>query len=90
MGQIPFLHGPHQTFDDIAITKQIDITERWKFKFQAEMLNAFNHPVFSANGGGTQRVNSGTLGRGSVVMTNGGYMGLVAPRRIEFRANIEF
>ena len=88
MGQIVYLHAPHQTFDDIAITKEIGITERFRFKFQAEMLNAFNHPVFNASGGGSQNVGSGTFGRGGYV--NNGYMGLVAPRRIEFRANFEF
>lgn len=88
MGQIVYLRAPHQTFDDIAITKLIGITERFKFKFQAELLNAFNHPVFNASGGGSQNVGSGTFGRGGYV--NNGYMGLVAPRRIEFRANIEF
>ena len=45
-GQIFYLHGPHQTFTDIGISKAVNITERVRFKFQTEMLNAFNHPTF--------------------------------------------
>ncbi|PYX80262.1 MAG: hypothetical protein DMG70_24400 [Acidobacteria bacterium] len=41
-----YLYGPHGFYDDIAITKEIPFSERWRFKFQGELLNAFNHPVF--------------------------------------------
>jgi len=78
-GKRLYLHGPHQTFTDIAISKAIPITERVKFKFQAEMLNAFNHPVFAFSNGGIG--NAANFGKG-------GYNG--TPRNIEFRANIEF
>ena len=47
-GEIFYLHGPHQTFTDIGISKAVNITERVRFKFQTEILNAFNHPTFSA------------------------------------------
>lgn len=86
IGQIIYLHGPHQTFDDIAVTKSVSITERVKFKFQTELLNAFNHPVFQPGGGGYQSV--GSFGQGGYV--NNGWMGEISSRRIEFRANIEF
>ena len=43
-GEIFYLHGPHQTFTDIGISKAVNITDRVRFKFQTEMLNAFNHP----------------------------------------------
>ena len=45
-GEIFYLHGPHQTFTDIGISKAVNITERVRFKFQTEILNAFNHPTF--------------------------------------------
>ena len=53
IGQLVYLHGPHFINDDMAITKSVPITEKIRFKLQAEMLNAFNHPNFqtgSANG----------------------------------------
>jgi hypothetical protein len=54
IGQRIWLYGPHNTFDDISISKNFAITERVRFIFQTELLNAFNHPVFgpgAANGG---------------------------------------
>lgn len=87
IGQIIYLYGPRQVFDDIAITKSVPITERVKFKFQSEMLNAFNHPIFGVSGGNYQQAGSG-LGAGTYV--NNGWMGNISPRRIELRANIEF
>jgi hypothetical protein len=53
IGQRVWLYGPRMSFDDLAITKNFAITESVRFNLQAEMLNAFNHPVFSpgaANG----------------------------------------
>ena len=83
-----YLYGPHQTFDDVSISKMIPIHERFKFTFQAELLNAFNHPVFGAPGSapnyyGSGNVRSSSFGQGSV---GPGYN----PRNIEFRANFEF
>lgn len=79
MGRRLYLHGPHQTFDDIAISKAVPITERVRFKLQAEMLNAFNHPVFDYSNSDIS--NATNFGQAY-------YSG--TPRRIEFRANIEF
>lgn len=55
IGQRLWLYGPHNTLDDISISKSFPITERVHFLFQTEMLNAFNHPVFGpgASNGGT-------------------------------------
>jgi hypothetical protein len=77
-GQIFYLHGPHQTFTDIGISKAVNITDRVRFKFQTEMLNAFNHPVF---GQGTTGLTATGFGRANQTGTS---------RRIEFRGNIEF
>ena len=77
-GQIFYLRGPHQTYTDIGISKAVNITERVRFKFQTEMLNAFNHPTF---GQGTTALTSTGFGRANQTATS---------RRIEFRANIEF
>jgi hypothetical protein len=95
-GQRVWLHGPHNTFDDISISKHFPITERFRFVFQAEMLNAFNHPTFSTgatNGGanfGFNAIQSGSFGiLGSPLniypnSPNGG------ARAIELRGNVEF
>lgn len=79
-GTTLWLHGPTQTYADIGISKGTSITERWKFKFQAEMLNAFNHAIFSQS---TTSLTSSSFGRAA---TTTGYN----PRRIELRANVEF
>jgi hypothetical protein len=80
-----YLTGPHGMYDNISISKSVPINDRWRFSIQAELINAFNHPVFG-NGptpiGGNVRSNSfattstnGTLGFGRI---------------IEFRGNISF
>ena len=77
-GEIFYLHGPHQTYTDIGISKAVNITGRVRFKFQTEILNAFNHPTF---GQGTTAFEATGFGRNNQTATS---------RRIEFRANIEF
>jgi hypothetical protein len=96
-GQRVWIHGPHNTYDDVSITKHFPITERLRFSLQAEMLNAFNHPTFgpgATNGGanfGWNAIQSSTFGLitgGSLNpyqnSPNGG------AREIELRANFEF
>jgi len=80
IGQIIYLHGPHQWFDDMAITKRVPIHEGLNFVLQGEFLNAFNHPNFGSQWYTSNVQNSG-FGTGAV--TN-------SPRTIELRANIEF
>lgn len=77
-GQIFYLHGPHQTFNDTSISKIFPITERVRFEFQSEFLNIFNHPTFGAP-------------NGSILSTSFGHGGVsVSPRNIEFRGNFIF
>ncbi len=40
------LWGPHGFFQDMMLTKNVNITERVRFNFQSVFLNAWNHPVF--------------------------------------------
>ena len=77
-GQIFYLHGPHQTFTDFGISKAVNITGQVRFKFQTEILNAFNHPTFAQ---GTTALSSTQFGRANQTATS---------RRIEFRFNLEF
>jgi len=96
-GQRIWLHGPHNTYDDVSITKHFPITESLRFSLQAEMLNVFNHPTFgpgATNGGanfGWNAIQSSSFGLitgGSLNpyqnSPNGG------AREIELRANFEF
>ncbi len=81
IGQIFYLYGPHQTFNDTSISKTFPITERVRFSFQTEFLNVFNHPVFGWGSLSTQSIQSTGFGTGGAQ---------VAPRNIEFRGNITF
>lgn len=94
-GAIVVLHGPAETFVDMALSKNLPITERVKIKFQAEFLNAFNHPVFGVLGGSTMNVVgsgfgilTGTIGPNTVGSQT--VAGGTSARQIEFRANIQF
>jgi hypothetical protein len=80
-----YLTGPRGFYDDISISKSIPITERWKFTFQTELLNAFNHPVFGNN---TNPIGANVLSSSWATTTSNGYQGF--GRQIEFRANISF
>ncbi len=87
-GQRVWLHGPHNTYDDISIAKHFPITEKYRFTFQVEMLNVFNHPTFgpAATNGGAN------FGYNAVQSSGFGLSGntLNGARVIELRANFEF
>jgi hypothetical protein len=80
IGQVIYLYGPHQTYNDMSLSKQFPITERIRLLLQGEFLNAFNHPTF-AWAGGAGSIQAFNFGTG---YNNNG------PRNIELRANIEF
>jgi hypothetical protein len=95
IGLTPFLFGPHFFNDDMAVTKQIPITERVRFTLQAEMLNVFNHTNFGATnptnalpGGLTLPGNNFSPNIQNQFFGIGGIENL--GRQIELRANIEF
>jgi hypothetical protein len=101
IGQLVYLHGPHFINDDLAITKIVPITEKVRFKLQAEMLNAFNHPNFqtgSANGswyngyanGFTPNVQNSQFGIGGISQNYPSGSPNQGARVIELRANVEF
>ncbi|MFP5229200.1 MAG: carboxypeptidase regulatory-like domain-containing protein [Acidobacteriota bacterium] len=45
-GQILYLHGPRQFYQDMEVTKVFPIHEQINFNLQASFLNLWNHPVF--------------------------------------------
>ena len=81
IGMIPWLHGPHTLTADMSLTKNVSIREHLSFRLQAEMLNAFNHPIFTTGFNTTTGIQATNFGVGGG--SNGG-------RGIQFRANLEF
>ncbi len=79
IGDIVYLYGPHQTLNDMSISKTFPIyKERWRFQFQSEFLNLFNHPTWGAP-------------NGSILSTSFGHESVAnSARQIEFRGNIIF
>lgn len=76
----PYVYGPHWFNADMSINKSVQIREGIRFTLQAQLLNVFNHATFSLGG----------LGATSLSFSQVTGIGPTQPRRIEFRANIEF
>lgn len=92
IGQVLYLHGPKQFYQDISLSKAVPIHEALRFRLQASFLNAWNHPVFGdANGygfvdGGIQDYG---FGLGGVTNESSGETPGFG-RVIEIRGNIDF
>jgi len=80
----PWIYGPHQFLQDLAITKSIPIRENLRFSLQTEFLNVWNHPVW---GSPNTNILSTAFGHSRVIRNQ--TLG-VTERQIAFRANIEF
>jgi hypothetical protein len=78
-GYRPMIYGPHWFNADASLNKTIPIKERFRFLFQAEFLNVFNHPTFNLGG---VNIQSTAFGQSTG--------GPTTARRIELRANLEF
>jgi len=83
----PYIYGPHEFFQDLAITKTFHIRENLRFTFQSEFENVWNHPVW---GSPNTQVQSTSFGRSSVIRTTQNGLLRQGERQIGFRANIEF
>ena len=82
-GQFVYLYGPKYVQADISLIKDIPIREPIRMRLAAEMLNAFNHPVFQV-GGNAARINITSTTFGQTTST------AVGPRNIQLRAEIQF
>jgi hypothetical protein len=92
IGNVLYLHGPNQYYQDISLTKIVPIHESIRFRLQASFLNAWNHPVFGdANGYGSfdAGVQDYGFGLGGVTNESSGETPGFG-RVIEIRANIDF
>jgi len=88
LGSNPWLYGSHIWNDDMSLSKAISLTERFRFTFQAEALNVFNHPNWGTPGGfvtGAGVGTTGPMGFTNVTTNNNG-----GARVLELRANITF
>jgi hypothetical protein len=52
IGDVGFnsFRGPHAFYDDMALSKTFNITERFKAQFRFDAYNVFNHPVLAVPG----------------------------------------
>ncbi len=83
----PYIYGPHEFFQDMAITKVFRIRENLRFSFQTEFENVWNHPVWNTP---NTQVQSSNFGHSGVIRTFLNGLLIQGERQIGFRANIEF
>src|SRR5215471_2100550 len=87
-GSFIYLYGPRFVSDDLSIAKQMPIIgDRLHMEIRAEMVNAFNHPIFQVPTGGTFIINpisvtSTAFGRATATTT--------LPRQVQFRVRFVF
>ncbi len=86
-GSFIYLYGPHFITDDLSIAKSASIFEKVRMEIRAEMVNAFNHPIFQVPTGGTFGINfisiaSTTFGRATATTT--------IPRQVQLRIRFAF
>ncbi len=95
-GQVVYLHGPRQFYQDMELTKVFPIHEQMNFNVQASFINVWNHPVFGyANGFGPAPNGSASSFQSSVQSTGFGQGGPTNEsngfgRVIELRGNFTF
>ncbi|HKD49511.1 MAG TPA: TonB-dependent receptor [Candidatus Acidoferrum sp.] len=83
----PYIYGPHEFFQDLAITKIFRIRENLRFSFQSEFENVWNHPVWGSPNTNVRSTNFGHIG---VMQTFLNGLLKQGERQIGFRANLEF
>jgi hypothetical protein len=87
-GAYVYLHGPRFVTTDLSLAKATPIIkEKLRMEFRAEMVNAFNHPIFEVPTGGTFGVTPV-----SITATNFGRTttATTVPRQVQFRIRFTF
>ncbi len=87
-GAFVYLYGPKFVTTDLSLAKAMPlIKERLRMEIRAEMVNAFNHPIFEVPTGGTFGVTPV-----SVTATNFGRTttATTVPRQVQFRIRFTF
>lgn len=92
IGQVLYLHGPRQFYQDMSVTKAVPIHESLMFQLQASFINVWNHPVFG-DGTGAGAFDSGVqdygFGQGSPTNESSGETPGFG-RIVELRGNFTF
>jgi hypothetical protein len=87
-GAFVYLYGPKFVTADLSLAKAMPlIKERLRMEIRAEMVNAFNHPIFQVPTGGTFNVTpvsitATSFGRTTTTTT--------VPRQVQFRVRFTF
>jgi hypothetical protein len=95
-GQLAYLHGPPQFYQDMELTKRFPVHEAMNFNIQAAFINLWNHPVFgNADGFGPAPNGSASSFQTSIQSFGFGQSqptneNLGFGRLIEFRGNFVF
>jgi hypothetical protein len=87
-GAFVYLHGPRFVTTDLSLAKVAPIIkEKLRMEFRAEMVNAYNHPIFEVPTGGTFGVTPV-----SITATNFGRTTTTTsvPRQVQFRIRFTF
>jgi len=87
-GSFVYLYGPRFVTTDLSLAKVAPIIkEKLRMEFRAEMVNAFNHPIFEVPTGGTFGVTPV-----SITATNFGRTttATTVPRQVQFRVRFTF
>jgi len=87
-GSFVYLYGPKFVTTDLSLAKAVPlIGERVRMEIRAEMVNAFNHPIFEVPTGGTFGVTPV-----SITATNFGRTTTTTtlPRQVQFRLRFTF
>jgi Carboxypeptidase regulatory-like domain len=87
-GAFVYLYGPKFVTADLSLAKAMPlIKERLRMEIRAEMVNAFNHPIFEVPTGGTfgvtpVSITATSFGRTTTTTT--------VPRQVQFRVRFTF
>ena len=87
-GGFIYLYGPKLVSADVFIAKQMPIIgDKLRMEIGAEMVNAFNHPIFQVPTGGTFNVTPVSIAATSFGRTT---TTRTVPRQIQFRIRFAF
>jgi len=87
-GAFVYLYGPKFVTTDLSLAKAMPLVkERLRMEIRAEMVNAFNHPIFEVPTGGTfgvtpVSITAANFGRTTTTTT--------MPRQVQFRIRFTF
>jgi hypothetical protein len=84
--------GPHAFYDDMALSKNFSITERFKAQFRFDAYNVFNHPVlgFNSNQGNTCIDCGGNAGQITDIESDSAPGSPVGMRQLQFGVRLTF